>query len=196
MKYQLSTKLQSDGWEVYDHFDSKEAALNKALEMCWGPLGFSCMYQIVDENSKIVIDSKEITDLARKNGQPGSTERPLYVVAQPKGTFLCGQCCLATLGGVTLDEAIAIVGHRNCTSTKMLQKALLKMGFKVSGRLRRITKNTQLPLYAIGALRKKGQSGGGHWVVLHRGEIRDSLAWAQPVPKAYRLVSYMEVNGV
>ncbi len=66
MKYQLSTKLQSDGWEIEGHYDSQQEALDKAVKLCHGPLGYSCMYQICNENSKVTVDNKEIIDLAKR----------------------------------------------------------------------------------------------------------------------------------
>lgn len=66
MKYQLSTCLQGDGWEVEGIYNSKNDAARKAVQMCHGPLGYSCMYQIVDETSKVVMDNPEIIKLAKK----------------------------------------------------------------------------------------------------------------------------------
>lgn len=45
-------------------------------------------------------------------------------VAQPPGSKLCGQACIASLLDVPLDVACTLVGHRKGTSTRELCRAL------------------------------------------------------------------------
>ncbi len=53
IRYQLFTKLQDTGWEFYKEGDLED--LKKEIKrMRKGPLGTSCMYQIVNECQRVV----------------------------------------------------------------------------------------------------------------------------------------------
>ena len=44
------------------------------------------------------------------------------MIKQPKKSRLCGQCCLGTILGITLEKAIRLVGHKQGTYPKELAK--------------------------------------------------------------------------
>ena len=60
----------------------------------------------------------------------------MKLVTQPPNSKLCGQCCVAMLAGITLDESIQIIGHQKGTRTKDLVKAFQKLNIKTAARLK------------------------------------------------------------
>lgn len=48
----------------------------------------------------------------------------MKLVLQPKGSSLCGQCCIAMLMDISLEEAIKLVGHNGITSDRDLLTVL------------------------------------------------------------------------
>jgi len=58
-----------------------------------------------------------------------------HLVYQPQGSNLCGQACIATVLGITLDEACDLVGKRGYTSTRHIREALAKRGFNLGDRM-------------------------------------------------------------
>jgi hypothetical protein len=42
------------------------------------------------------------------------------MVKQPENSKLCGQCCLATILNISLEDSIALIGHKHGTRTKEL----------------------------------------------------------------------------
>ncbi len=42
------------------------------------------------------------------------------MIKQPENSNLCGQCCLATILHISLEEAINLIGHQHRTRTKEL----------------------------------------------------------------------------
>ena len=44
------------------------------------------------------------------------------MILQPENSSLCGQCCLATILGTTLEHAILLIGHSHGTYPKELAK--------------------------------------------------------------------------
>jgi hypothetical protein len=61
-----------------------------------------------------------------------------YHIPQPPGTNVCGQCCVAMLANITLDQACEIIGHRHITGTREMARALRNLGYLADGRLTRI----------------------------------------------------------
>lgn len=61
----------------------------------------------------------------------------MKLVRQIDGSGTCGQCCVATLAGITLPEAIAVFGHgvRGGTLTREVVRALRQLGFVCESRL-------------------------------------------------------------
>lgn len=48
----------------------------------------------------------------------------MKLILQPKGSSLCGQCCVAMLMDISLEEAIKLVGHNGITSDRDLLTVL------------------------------------------------------------------------
>ena len=44
------------------------------------------------------------------------------MIKQEKFTKCCGQCCLATILDITLEESIKLVGHDGATKSKEITK--------------------------------------------------------------------------
>lgn len=102
-------------------------------------------------------------------------------VAQPPGTTLCGQCVVAMLLGVSLEEACSIVGTREKTWAHELAEPLRARGFVIGedtllsedSELKEFTPldSSALPRTAIVA----GMSPDGvrHWWLWHDGKAYD-----------------------
>ena len=96
-------------------------------------------------------------------------------IAQPKGSNLCGQTCVAMIAGITLDESIKVFGKSGCTTTKDVASALRKLGIPCDDRVIRIRKGEN-PI-SVGTVVKmvvlhcdKWPKHCSHWVVLY-GEL-------------------------
>ena len=60
----------------------------------------------------------------------------MELVKQPKNTNLCGQACVATVAGISLDESIkAFGGHKGRTKTHHLIDALASLGIHTDDKL-------------------------------------------------------------
>jgi hypothetical protein len=111
--------------------------------------------------------------------RPGRRAHMIHV-HQPQGSALCGQACLATVAGLTLDEACYLVGHRAQTGPWEIAAALGALGFELWPRLRG---GAAPPPDVTGLLDLRGGSGG-HVVVLDgTGRVLDP-AQAEPVALA------------
>jgi hypothetical protein len=115
-----------------------------------------------------------------------------------QGYRQCGQACIAMILGVSLDEAVKIVGKRRGTQTKSLVWALRSHGFKCSDRLQRLLDNQPLPRNAI--LKVKLEGGRNwHWVLIWNGMWHDpDCLSGKPLRKVNRwwanqVSSYLEV---
>jgi len=72
---------------------------------------------------------------------PSQDDDYMKLVRQPEGSSLCGQACVATIAGVSLEESIrAFDGTRGGTRTKQVINALRKFGIACGDKLLRITK--------------------------------------------------------
>jgi hypothetical protein len=92
-------------------------------------------------------------------------------VKQPSGTKTCGQVAIAVIAGISLDEAIKVVGKKGCTTTKDLVKALRKLGFQCPDRCRKMPR----PPLAIAQLRTPERKSGWHWVVVDGDKFFDGI---------------------
>ncbi len=117
-------------------------------------------------------------------------------VRQPENSRLCGQCCVAMLCGIQLQDAILAFGHAHGTRTAEMRRALERYGMTVTGRrggLRRIA-DGYLPVTAlVKMLPPRGvRSRRSHWVVVHEGRVYDPGCEEGDVSNG-RLSSYLEV---
>lgn len=88
------------------------------------------------------------------------------LVKQPKGSSICGQCCVAMVTGKPLEEVIKVFGHSHSTRTKELHKALKHFGYKSNSRLQRFTNFSGLPDFGIAKITYDWRKNNGHWVVI------------------------------
>ncbi len=93
-------------------------------------------------------------------------------IEQKAGTRYCGQVAVAVIAGITLEEAIKVVGKKGCTKTSDLVKALRKLGYKCPDRCQRLKKS---PPLAIGHLKNPERASGWHWVVIDGKKIYDGI---------------------
>jgi len=87
----------------------------------------------------------------------------MLLIYQPDGSNLCGQACVATVLGITLDEACDLVGKRGLTGTRHIRPALAKKGFRIGPR--QTLKDKQSLRMYMARVRWKGRKHS-HWVVL------------------------------
>lgn len=118
----------------------------------------------------------------------------MKLVRQPTGSNQCGQACVATLCGLTLDEAIALMGTKGKTRTKQLVEALLAKSVICGCRLKRgFPPDDQTAI-----LKFKHSDGQGHWVVWHKGKYYDPQAGVFRQPPKYlarsRVTSYLTLE--
>ncbi len=102
----------------------------------------------------------------------------IRLICQPKGSTLCGQCCLAMLLGQTLDDVIwDMGGWKRPTTIRQLARHLEHCGWHSTGRLRRLSSRTAWPETAIFKLvwKRNGRpvDRNWHWVLWAEGRFWD-----------------------
>lgn len=136
-------------------------------------------------------------------------------VKQPADSSLCGQCCVAMIAGISLEEAIKVVGHqkKSGTWTKELKSALESLGIKCGPglhRMGRVDKGFVLPPKALVVIDQpvissdpeyrpntKRPQKVKHWVLWAENRWWDpgnGVGWPEGYRKGSRAVSYMEVD--
>lgn len=77
------------------------------------------------------------------------------------------------LAGVTLSEAVVLIGHKHGTKTRELVRVLRSLGWECGGRM--IPLRSKLYVTLDHALVKWSYSftSGWHWVVVHDGRMYD-----------------------
>jgi hypothetical protein len=121
----------------------------------------------------------------------------MKLVRQPPNSNLCGQACIATIFGITLEEAIKAVGKKGKTYGSDLRRAIQSLGGDATAMVR--VKNEHVVPAGTGIIKFK-QGKAGHFVVFNKGKYYDPasgvfrerpkyLAGAKPT-------SYMNVSGV
>ncbi len=97
-------------------------------------------------------------------------------VRQPKGSYLCGQACLAMILGLDLDAACKVMGHSRRTWTREFVVALgpLAGGSRLTVVPSRSVLHSVLPPFCLIRARW-GVELCGHFAVLADGEVYDPL---------------------
>lgn len=116
-------------------------------------------------------------------------------VKQPSGTKTCGQVAVAVIAGISLEEAIKVVGKKGCTTTKDLVKAIRKLGFKCPDRCKKMNRT---PPLAIAQVKYPTRKSGWHWVVVDGNKIFDGqngnafgvVQWGHD----WRMTSFLSVS--
>lgn len=93
----------------------------------------------------------------------------MKVILQAEGSHCCGQCCIAMIKGISLDEVINYINKKGSTTVDDLVKGLDHR--VLNEHLIRVSKNNPLPEYCI--VRVKWNEGGSHWVVKNKKWIYD-----------------------
>lgn len=94
----------------------------------------------------------------------------MKLIRQPVGTNQCGQACVATVCGITLDEAIMLSRTKGRTKTKHLKQALHAQSVKHGERrLPGMPKEGSALLYWT-------SDKGCHWTVWHKKKHYDPIA--------------------
>mgnify|MGYP003132488658 CR=1 FL=1 len=97
----------------------------------------------------------------------------IELVEQPRSSNLCGQACVAMLAGVTLDEAIKVVGTRGKTTSLQLGRGLAELGHilcgcvLIRGNPEKIESSEPILVRTHYFSRYTGKELT-HWVVVHR----------------------------
>lgn len=96
----------------------------------------------------------------------------MNLVLQKPGSFNCGQCCVAMVAGLDRKASCKVFGTKGSTTTKMVRRALKKLGYESNERLKTFRKESALPGTCMLVLRfPKEVQYTGHWVVYHNGLI-------------------------
>jgi hypothetical protein len=108
----------------------------------------------------------------------------LWLVRQPEGSNQCGQACVATICGITLDESLTLFCCKGCTTTKRVVAALRQMGVECGDRLVR-----GFPEKGSAILKFTHTDGHSHWVVWHRKKYYDPEDGVSQHPAGYLTLS-------
>lgn len=106
-------------------------------------------------------------------------------IRQPKGSNLCGQCCVAMVAEITIEESIELFGSKGRTTTRDLIDALLKKGIRTKNLVLYRIKKGQLPS-DNSILKVLWKDGRSHWVVYRKGKVYD------PAYGVFKLDKYKE----
>ncbi len=118
-------------------------------------------------------------------------------IKQPEGQKVCGQIAVAVVTGITLKQAIRIIGKKGCTTTKDLAFALRFLGYECPKRCRGWKSVSAFPKLAIAQLHRP-KYRGWHWVVIDgdkifdgvNGNDRGQIVWN----KDWKLTSYLPIT--
>jgi hypothetical protein len=112
-------------------------------------------------------------------------------VRQPKGSYLCGQACLAKIRGIDLGAACKVMGHSRKTWTKEMVAAL---GPAAGADRMVLTRRdgSGLPPYCL-VRSRWGVTTCAHYAVLREGLVYDPLL---PKPVALQVwLRWLNKNG-
>lgn len=115
----------------------------------------------------------------------------IELIQQPKGSALCGHCCVAMLAQVSLHHVIAVVGHKHGTTTRELTRALSYFGYACGKRLTSAPRTLRQRLTKLDrALLKLSfdQDRNWHWLAWIDGGIYEPNAG-----KVFRTFEYFSL---
>ncbi len=115
---------------------------------------------------------------------------PLF---QPGDSKICGQTCVAMAAGVTIEDAVKAVGHKERTKTLELALALRKLGVECDDRLRIRRNGDGYPPRCI----VKVSSGGKrnwHWVLMWDGKVYDPASLEFSLWPWQKTAGYLEIK--
>jgi hypothetical protein len=125
----------------------------------------------------------------------------MKLVKQPPKSNCCGQACVATVAGISLEDSIEKFRKRGKTRAADVRDALKKCGFSPLGQAVRMCKSSAWisMLWESATLIVKFKEGKcGHWVVRHKGKFYDPASGVfREVPRylaAAKPTSFVVVN--
>ena len=118
----------------------------------------------------------------------------MKLVRQPKGSSVCGQACVATLGGITLARAILLTNRTGKTTTKDIKRALMLLDIRHDDRRKRGMPGKDVTAMLFWTSHDKKER---HWTVWYKGKHYDPAAGIfRKTPKHLengRVTSYLRV---
>lgn len=114
-----------------------------------------------------------------------------HLVYQPVGSNYCGQACVATVLGLTLDEACDLVGKRGYTNVRHIREALAKRDLTVGPRMSpKMWVDTRTKKTYLARVRWPGRKHS-HWILIFPdGHSFDPAYGYDPDWKAGSLTSF------
>ena len=112
--------------------------------------------------------------------------------------YLCGQSCVAMLAGVSVDEAIKIIGTDKGTNKQDLKKALDYYGIAYALKSTKYDPNIPLPDLCIiqMTVEKPPDIKYGHWGIYHNGIYYDPEFGVLDKPHSYaKIFQVWEIYG-
>lgn len=99
----------------------------------------------------------------------------MKLVLQPKGSSLCGQCCIAMLLNISLEEAIKLVGHNGISSNEDLLKCFDQFikDRNFYGSVYKLDKSISIGFIYLCKHKNPKNSSQQHWTIFNRGVIMD-----------------------
>lgn len=97
----------------------------------------------------------------------------MKLIRQPSNSNCCGQACVATVCGVSLERAIEVFGTKGKTNTKKVHDALFKLHHCRPHRYLTRIRNGQIDNWVRTAIVKFKAGKLSHWVVWHEGKYYD-----------------------
>jgi len=104
----------------------------------------------------------------------------MKLILQPKGSSLCGQCCVAMLLDISLEEAIKLVGHDGVSSTEDLLKCFDPLPYSRAikdcifyGNLYKLDRSISSRYIYLCKHRNPKNLKQKHWTVFNQGAIMD-----------------------
>lgn len=119
----------------------------------------------------------------------------MELVRQPKNSNLCGQACVATIAGVSIEESIkAFDGTRGKTRTKQVAKALRKFGIECGDRLIRLSGKVNKTSFCMVRLHFNNAKHT-HWTMYSNGLFYDpDFGILRAYPERVRQTSFLPIK--
>jgi len=109
------------------------------------------------------------------------SRHPIYFRHQPEDTNLCGQCCIAMLLHLSVDDAAELVGTRGVTSTRHLRLALEAHGWSLGDRINAKKVDPEPGKVYLARVHWKKGGKRTHWVIVNaHGIVVDPAAGRDP----------------
>jgi len=119
----------------------------------------------------------------------------MKMIPQPKGSNLCGQCCIAFIAAISLEKAIKTVGKKGLTSPRAISKALTRLGFDCPSRRVKWSQSEELPFLSMIAISRK-KDKNWHWMVYWNKKLYDPAGrtMQEYIEDGWRVTSYLPIN--